>query len=101
MPMARIDTIRVTKQADVDVELAKRSRNKQLREAVSMSERHAPFSSQGDPAWPCCPVTATCKGVPCAAHPGWGAKGHDVCNGCQQSCLALRSQEAVVSEMVK
>ena len=48
MPMARIDTIRVTKQADVDVELAKRSRNKQLREAVSMSERHAAFSSQGD-----------------------------------------------------
>ena len=47
MPMARIDTIRVTKQADVEVELAKRSRNKQLREAVSMSERHAPFSSQG------------------------------------------------------
>ena len=46
--MARIDTIRVTKQADVEVELAKRSRNKQLREAVSMSERHAPFSSQGD-----------------------------------------------------
>ena len=48
MPMARIDLIRVTKQADVEVELAKRSRNKQLREAVSMSERHAPFSSQGD-----------------------------------------------------
>ena len=46
--MARIDTIRVTKQADVEVELAKRSRNKQLREAVSMSERHAPFSSQGE-----------------------------------------------------
>ena len=46
--MARIDTIRVTKQADVDVELAKRSRNKQLREAVSMSERHAPLASQGD-----------------------------------------------------
>ena len=48
MPMARIETIRVTKQADVDVELAKRSRNKQLREAVSMSERHAPFAAQGE-----------------------------------------------------
>ena len=47
MPMARIETIRVTKQADVDVELAKRSRSKQLREAVSMSERHAPHASQG------------------------------------------------------
>ena len=47
MPMARIDTIRVTKQADVDVELAKRSHSKQLREAVSMSERHAPHASQG------------------------------------------------------
>ena len=47
MPMARIETIRVTKQADVDVELAKRSRNKQLREAVSMSERHGPFAAQG------------------------------------------------------
>ena len=47
MPMARIDTIRVTKQAVVEDELAKRSRNKQLREAVSMSERHAPFASQG------------------------------------------------------
>ena len=48
MPMARIDTIRVNKQADVESELAKRSRNKQLREAVSMSERHAPFASQGE-----------------------------------------------------
>ena len=47
MPMARIETIRVTKQADVDVELAKRSRSKQLREAVSMSERHAPHASHG------------------------------------------------------
>ena len=47
MPMARIETIRVTKQADVDVELAKRSRSEQLREAVSMSERHAPHASQG------------------------------------------------------
>ena len=45
MPMARIETIRVTKQADVDVELAKRSRSKQLREALSMSERHAPHTS--------------------------------------------------------
>ena len=54
MPMARIETIRVTKQADVDVELAKRSRSKQLREAVSMSERHAPHTSQGV----CCTASA-------------------------------------------
>ena len=47
MPMARIETIRVTKQADVDVELAKRSRSKQLREAVSMSKHHAPHASHG------------------------------------------------------
>lgn len=101
MPMARIDTIRVTKQADVEVELAKRSRNKQLREAVSMSERHAAFSSQGDELpnmlWvTCLPPTTTTSGMgrACAA-----SRAPDIISAAdpQRACVACRLQDAVLS----
>jgi hypothetical protein len=41
MPMARIREVRVDKQAVVDVELQRRSRNKVVMDAVAASERHA------------------------------------------------------------
>ena len=47
MPMARIREVRVAKQADVDVELARRGRNQAVIHAVNDSERHAPFANEG------------------------------------------------------
>ena len=99
--MARIDTIRVTKQADVDVELAKRSRNKQLREAVSMSERHAPFSSQGK-AHGLAPPLAHHVRRSLPVQPPWLPKGHDFC--CQslsKHVLPLGTRRAAISEQTR
>lgn len=48
MPMARIENVRVAKQAAVDVELDRRSRNKMVRDAVRDSERHAPYAAEGE-----------------------------------------------------
>ena len=80
MPMARIDTIRVTKQAVVNDELAKRSRNKQLREAVSMSERHAPFASQGSaPILVLCSPFAARTLHPCTASADVSCNSIDPC----------------------
>ncbi|BDA49083.1 TBC1 domain family member 2A [Coccomyxa sp. Obi] len=47
MPMARIREVRSEKQAVVDVELARRGRNKAVRDAVRESDRHAPFAAEG------------------------------------------------------
>ncbi len=47
MPMARIREVRSEKQAVVDVELARRGRNKAVRDAVRDSDRHAPFGAEG------------------------------------------------------
>lgn len=49
MPMARIREVRSEKQAVVDVELARRGRNKAVRDAVRDSDRHAPFAAEGMP----------------------------------------------------
>lgn len=45
--MARIREVRSEKQAVVDVELARRGRNKAVRDAVRDSDRHAPFAAEG------------------------------------------------------
>ena len=47
MPMARIREVRSEKQAVVDVELARRGRNRAVHDAVRDSDRHAPFAAEG------------------------------------------------------
>ena len=54
MPMARIRDVRVAKQADVDVELARRSSrasNGALAAANGSSERHTPHAAEGESYW--------------------------------------------------
>lgn len=47
LPMARIREVRSVKQAAVDVELARRGRNKAVHDAVRDSDRHAPYAAEG------------------------------------------------------